>query len=258
MENERIFNFINPKSNDTLSNLNGNDLLELLYYLEIYLLGYRKTLNLSGRDTFGFELEVEKCNIKTIDDKLDKMKLSDTWKLKDDRSLSEGAEINSPILKDNTISWNELKKICQMLEENAIIGIHSGGHIHIGAQVLGNQIESWLNLIKLWSAYENIIYRFSYGDLLNARFSIKKFAYPTAILLQRDYEYIKNIKKEVELIDIIHILSGRRVQGINFNNVSTKDPSITEYKNTIEFRCPNGTLDPIIWQNNLCLNSISK
>ena len=44
-----------------------------------------------------------------------------------------------------------------------------------------------------------------------------------------------------------------RYQAINFCNISRKNPGAFKPYNTIEFRCPNGTFDPVIWQNNVNL-----
>ena len=48
--------------------------------------------------------------------------------------------------------------------------------------------------------------------------------------------------------DIVKKLSSiTRNQAVNFKNIGSYE------KDTIEFRCPNGTLNPVIWQNNINL-----
>ena len=50
---------------------------------------------------------------------------------------------------------------------------------------------------------------------------------------------------------MINKLPYDRYNAINFQNVG--NPSKFSTNNTIEFRCPNGTLEPVIWQNNVNL-----
>ena len=50
--------------------------------------------------------------------------------------------------------------------------------------------------------------------------------------------------------EILKLISGRK-RAINFQNIT--DLTTFESYNTIEFRCPNASLNPVIWQNNLNL-----
>lgn len=245
-----LFSFINPKNNDMLSKMSGIDLQDLFYYIENYYLELRNRLGFNDYITFGLELEFENAMRGRIENTLRENSLYNTWQLGSDSSLEDGAEIDSPILKDTSNSWNDLKKVCSIVNENATIGPHSGGHIHIGTQVIGGKIESWLNFIKLWSIYENIIYRFVYGDFLIARSGMISFAEPMAKDLWIDYQLLKEYD-QLDRADIISKISHKRYQAVNFNNVN--DFENTSNKNTIEFRCPNGTIDPVIWQNNVNL-----
>lgn len=189
--NNPLFRYIKPYNNDLFSKMNGRDLQDLLYYVDNYYLELRNRLGFDDYITFGLELEFENANINNIEKNLSKKLLSKTCKLDDDFSLKNGAEIDSPILQDNFNSWNNLKKICSILEKNASIGSASGGHIHVGTQVIGKKTESWLNFIKLWSVYENVIYRFAYGEYSNARSSMNLYAEPLANNLWKDYKQLK-------------------------------------------------------------------
>ena len=245
--NNPLFNYIKPKNNDMFSKMSGIDLQDLIYYLDNYYLELRNRLGFDDSVTFGLELEFENCNQKSIKEELVKL-LNYSWILKDDSSLEMGGEINSPILKDRVSAWKNLKKVCSVVNRNAVIGPHCGGHVHIGTQVIGENPKSWINFIKLWSVYENIIYRFSYGNYLSARDSIR-FARPLAEAFWNYYEIFKDVNKiNCELIlNYLKKISG----AINFGKVENIKKMIQD--NTIEFRCPNGTLDPVIWQNNVNL-----
>jgi len=155
--------------------------------------------------------------------------------------LSDGLEINSPILNDNDKTWKELKKVCSIVKENAKIGEHSGGHIHVGAQILENDYKSLLNFAKLWSVYENILFRFFYGEFLTPRPSLPKYASPNA---QRLYHYYCENKNYNDGDILLDYLPNDKFYSINFEHVKSLEKYIN--KNTFEFRCPNGTLEPVI------------
>lgn len=244
-----IFNLINPDDNNYFQNMKGQELQELLYYLEKYYLELRSQLNFDPNITFGLEIEFEQLNKNEIIKKIKENNL-DNWIIKKEDTFKNGYEINSPILKDNITTWQELKLICSIIDNNGIKTEDCGGHIHIGTQILKDNIETWLNFIKLWSTYENIIYRFGYGEYLSPRKNIQNHAKPLSKTLWEDYQSIikiKNLNIDKLLLEISH----ERKQAINFYNIY--DFNEIDFKNTIEFRFPNITFNPIIWQNNINL-----
>ena len=246
MKDDNIFKILKPEDNEQLSKLSGSDLLDIIVLLDEFLLTMRNRIGISESVTFGTELEFENANIPQISDDL--YRGLDSWRLKMDGSLKNGGEVVSPILVDKNSNWGELRRVCHTIKRNASIGDNSGGHIHIGTQALGKDRTSWLNFIKLWSTYENVIYRFVYGEYLSARPSIE-FAEPMSSILWEDYE---NLSKKNESLDsILYYISHKRYQAVNFYNV--RDFEQEGEKNTIEFRCPNGTLESIVWQNNINL-----
>ena len=247
--NLEIYNYLNPNDNDILSNLNGYDLQDLLFALNGYYIEYRKYLGFDDNITFGMEIEAEKADKDEINIDLAKNKLSDRWKTTHDVSLNLGIEIVSPILYDRQNDWNELFKVCKIVNQLATIDKNAGGHIHIGSQILEMNKEYFLNLIKIWSTYENIIYRFLNGDHLIGRPEITKYASMMSNKFWKDYELFK--KNNCSIEEIIVILAKKRYQAINFENIKNHNINENFEKNTLEFRSPNGTLDPIIWQNNL-------
>ena len=251
-ERDYLFDFIKPNDNDLLSLMKGIDLQELLYRLDNYYLELRDKLGFSDSVTFGLELEFEKADRYRIEDRLEDAGLYPEWNVKGDASLDHGAEINSPILRDEKENWISLSNVCDIVKEHAIIGKNSGGHIHIGTQVLGSNKEHWLNFIKLWSIYENIIFRFLYGDSLTHRISLERYAPPMAECLWEEYNSLKRMMiHNMSFGYMIDELPSDRYNAINFLNVN--NPSRFTTDNTIEFRCPNGTLEPVIWQNNVNL-----
>lgn len=245
-----IFKYINPNSNDKLSNMSGFDLQDLIFLIDHTNLNLRDKLGLEESITFGLEIEFEKAKKDIIESAIYDYFNDHSWSMVNDNSLNNGAEIVSPILKDNEQTWIDTKKVCSIIESSASIDKNSGGHVHIGTQVLGDKNDSWLNFIKLWSVYENIIYRFSYGEFLTGRPNIEHYAEPVSLTFWKNYVRLK--RENAVIIDIIHVFN-ERYQAVNFRNVSVEQCKDFEEDNTIEFRCPNGTLNPIIWQNNVNL-----
>lgn len=169
---ESIFRFIRLYENNNFSSMNDIDLKDLLYNIIKCDLSLRPDLGFNKSVTFGLELEFEKSNFSKIVENLKCENLYSEWIIKGDSSLKDGNEINSPILIDTKKTWETLNKVCSIVKKDAVIGENSSSHIHLGTQVLGDRIESWLNFIKLWSVYENIIYRFTYGKRLIHRAAI--------------------------------------------------------------------------------------
>lgn len=252
-DNERgIFDFIDPAKNDKFSFMKGNDLYELFVLLDNYYLEYREKLGFRDYVTFGMELEFEDAKMDLIKRKLAELYLNGEWNLTSEISVmdNDGAEVISPICSDNKITWNDLNMVCNMLKENAYIGENSGGHIHIGTQVIGDNPRAWLNFIKLWSVYENIIFRFGYGEFLSARSNIDIFADSIGKSLWKVYKRFSK-SKFVTTSDIIKDMNCNRCTAVELSKVSNFD--YFEPFNTIEFRFPNGSLEPVIWQNNINL-----
>ena len=254
-QDDSIFKFINPNDNTNLSSLKGYDLSDLINLINNFYLTYRSKLNINKKITFGLEIEVENTDWKKVDDivnnNFDNSKgYLENWITKLDLSLHKGREINSPILRDTYKTWKELRHLCVLINKIASIDNSSSGHVHIGTQILGNNISSWLNFIKLWSTYENIIYRFSYGEYLNERPVIIKYAKPISMDLWQD-SIILSTQKDLSLDELVSKVAYDKNQAINFDHIICKYADIICDLNTIEFRCPNGTLDHTIHQNNI-------
>ena len=116
--NNPLFRYIKPYNNDLFSKMNGRDLQDLLYYVDNYYLELRNRLGFDDYITFGLELEFENVKYRKLLDKFNALKSE--WIMKHDPSLDDGAEINSPILTDEKIYWDQLKKICLFVQKNII------------------------------------------------------------------------------------------------------------------------------------------
>ena len=224
--------------NIELSKLNINDLNHILNKINEYDLELRNSLNFNNNVTFGIEIESEFADVDKINFLVNANNLDRKWLLKDDFSLDRGIEIASPILKDEKKSYEEIKTICNIFKKYSMIGANCGGHIHIGSQILENE-ENLKKLINFWTLYEHIIYRFTNGEYLNARPSLNIYAAPLRyVCLPNNFTYNKY---NVAMVD----------SAIRICNISSYNTQ--KLRNTIEFRSPNGTLNEVIWQNNINL-----
>lgn len=258
MVDEAIFKLIDPKGNDQFSNLNLDDRKELLDRLRRYSLTLRSTLGLKNKDTFGLELEFQhkaRDSYFNIQDMmLDKGLFDAGWHLKPETSIYDGSEVTTPIFQDTKKCWDELDFVCRELQKDAKITELCGGHSHIGQQTLGSEKKSLLNLADLWVAYEPIIYRFGAGENNETRPRSFYWAGPLANLWGDELEkadFRKQTKEEVlDFLMNICPFPAVRLSKFEFQKVPT-----VEEDNTIEFRCPDATLDSVIWQNNVNLFS---
>ena len=254
---QKGYKMVNIKQNDNLSYFKGLDLQELLDDIEKFYLTYRSKLDFPKNVTFGVEIEYEEI-LFLIVSRFVKKNLHD-WKSTIDMSILYGGEIISPKLSDTTDCWLELKKVCEYLKsKRASANELAGGHVHVGAHLLGSDINAWYIFLKTYAAYERILFRFFYGDKINARKNILAFAKPIESYLCNIIENIKSINYDTIDMYYLNMLLNplERNNAINFQNVKFYDINNIVGSNTIEFRSPNGTIEEVIWQNNI--NTIVK
>lgn len=234
----KLYDVISPRDNEMISKLSESDILDFLNLINQYKLVLRDNIGVDLTETFGVEIECEYAKWEKISKKVLR-----NWGLYDDTSLLCGAELKSPILTDNKKNWLELNKMCSMLSKYSEIGINCGGHVHVGIQALKDSKEALINFIKLWVLYEHVIFRFSYGEFLGPRVkfnSQSKSVYDLFLEMCSNEDASPLCEKK-----LVRLLSYNKHQAVNFRHYDT-------FK-TIEFRCPNGTLNPVIWQNNINL-----
>lgn len=244
---------ISREKNDYFSRLNGLELQSFLNYSQENLLTYRERIYLPGDVTFGAEIECEKVSQEKADNFLyNQNKKYDWWFAKYDGSLRNGGvEVVSPVLTDKEEYWNQFKEVCAFLTQEGADTLHNaGGHVHVGASILGDDMEAWRHFLKVYAAYENVIFRFIYGDKINGRNQLLHYAHPVGDGIKNTL-YTINTAETVDKLQIGGNFGNGRFSAINFYNVDLENPTDTKGKNTIEFRSPNGTTNEVVWQNNI-------
>lgn len=206
--------------------------------------------------TVGIEIESVGPLSKQIKD-LKSLFILDGWDVKHDGSLADdekcsaGVEITSPILKgDDPEINNKIAYISNfLLDEGQYANDTCGGHVHIGADYF-KDYESYQNLVDLWINCEQIIYIISNQIGEVPRKKISDYAKPISKSYERiaeqgfiDFSDVENLKEIESQLN----LASKRCNGINFNNLADYN------KHTIEFRIPNGTVNPDTWIENINL-----
>lgn len=257
-----ISNFINMNENNLISKMKYSDKEKLLELLKEYKISLRDKLNINPSHTFGIEIEYDgefskiDSLIKSINyEWLKNERLTKTfWHHEEERSVPHGGEVISPILIDSVETWNQIKDICNLLiKDGCHANNRTAAHIHFGTQIIGSDIYNWLKFLKLYATYENILFRFGYGEYERDRPNIISHSNPIAYNFLYTYKKYINAIKAPSFNELIRsLLFTYKTDAITMNNMINGG---TSFKNgrTIEFRCPNGTLEPIIWQNNVNL-----
>lgn len=224
------------------------DIKGLIKDLQDIKLTLRDNIGIDNSETFGIEIEFENAD-------LDEIKSSSKWIVKPDDSVTVGnvgGELVSPILTDSGDTWRQIKNRCNYLKnKQAIATSRTAAHIHIGSQILKDDPNNIRKLLKMWELFEHVIFYFSYGKDTMSRSTLKEFSRPVG----NDLYLIRNNKNGYNKLnsyyDWYHFFKKHAFNkraGINFRNYKGYE---MDEKNTIEIRCPNGTLDARIWQNNI-------
>lgn len=170
------------------------DLNQLLKLLRLYKINYRDSLNLDKNSTFGVEIEFENKNPSRVEKMISLYNRvnKSSWEFKPERSIYNGYEVSSQVLTDTKDSWIELKDICNIIRNNGgKITDRASSHVHMGDQILDDNITYWLNFLKLYSLYENILFRFSYGEYECERASLYEYAHPIASEIENIWILLK-------------------------------------------------------------------
>lgn len=229
---------------------------ELINYLLDFYLEYRDKVTFSPEITFGVEVEVLTKRLLSPATVCDYMVSAYSKNKKpsdyviasenyDDRVI--GGELISPILTNTEKDWQFLKQAINdfvLYTGDATITFHTAGHIHLGHNTL--KAGDLVKLVKLYAAFEPIIFRFSAGEFLNVRAGATSYAKPIA-------KKVKNFTgtSDEEIISRLCLDGNIGTSTIPFKYNGLNLSNLVCGNDTLEFRTPNGTLSLPIWQNNV-------
>ena len=195
---------------------------------------YRDKLTIPKNVNFGLELELDKIDPDKVY-RLVRNQIGGDWKIKEDESLTKGenAEIVSPVLQNNRETWITLKKLGDILNKLNSNYDRCSFQVNFDGSLLPS-LEKRVQFLKFYAMYEDIIYRFSKGEDSEYRDSLDMYASPIFVTLKH---YVL-LSYESDLI--VGMFSDNKRYGVVFKNKN---------KDLIEFRTPNMTNNPLLWQN---------
>lgn len=197
--------------------------------------------------TIGVELEA--CNKDWKQIKLIKQILQN-WHIKNDSSVNNGLEIVSPVLHFDSNCLKELYYLCNFMNHNNFYTDKScGGHIHLGFDYI-KSIDEFKVFLNIYSNVEDVLYIITNRVGKKSRSSIIRYAKPILPNLKSISNLKVNMEKIETLEDCVKYIKenqGSRYYGLNLQNIGNC------YKNTIEFRIPNGEIDFYELINNIRL-----
>lgn len=235
--------------------------------LKDFYIPYRDSLSLPDTATFGLEIEF---NIKNYVSSGELSLLKEgtenytprlfmynlgypkIWKIVSE--IENRIEIVSDVLNDNIETWNTLKTVLDFIKNNGFYYNGFGGsHVHAFNGIIGNDIDAWITFLKIWASYEEEIIRFTNGEFYFDRIRMKD---QSARCRESIYRYLEKdslINKRIlphTLCDRSHTINFCDELTLDFN-YDVIEPTSEFKEATIEYRCPQLTVEPVIWQNNV-------
>lgn len=153
-----------------------------------------------------------------------------SWRVEEDCSVS--GEIVSPILYDNAEDWDKVRKICEIAKQHgARASVQTGQHVHIGTR--GMSEDHKRGVFAATAAHQDVIRRVATDPARKTHRTTEGNSY-SAPFTEGDMNNVYSSRSSTSYLD--------RYRIANFQG-----------NNTIEFRDPDGTLDPGHIQANVML-----
>lgn len=188
----------------------------------------------------------------------------DKWYLDIDGTVTEkkqnkklGGELSSKMFYNEKSDWEELILFCNALKESgAYIDGDCSNHISVCADFIKENKKILLLFSKIIAVFENEITYFTYGEYLKQR---KQFISNSNIVAGTLLNNLRtlNFEETESFRDLTYKLCHenygrtlRKFSAINLDFLWDKQTIGGGY-NRIEFRYPNGSINPVIIQNNI-------
>ncbi|MCL6548858.1 MAG: amidoligase family protein [Alicyclobacillus sp.] len=212
--------------------------------------------------TFGIELEVEGVYGSDVARALKRAGLSqssleqsyrtlarDQWIVKSDGSLVNGCEVVSPPLRDEPETWAAIEEVTNILREHgARTSNRTGFHIHLSHEVLDDRGYRWQRLARYMFGFPMQYYRMGAASHSHDVTWHRGTAY-AAPLHEHD---VRRISRTDTAMEASRKMIGYLGHGSRYKIINTAK-FIEHHVPTVEFRYPNGTIDPIIVQRQIQL-----
>lgn len=205
---------------------------------------YRDSLELSPLTKFGLEIEMDHLSLNKINDIKDKYDNKKGYIVYEDTSLKNGGiELATRVMGNLPKNWIELKELSDYLKKKRPDFENSSLQVNLNCHMDYNELVFFL---KLYAYYEDIIYRYSKGNDRVLRYGADIYAHSIREALKRTINFGK------DEIDVVEAFLNSKTFGVALKDNCGKE-NLRSGINLIEFRTPNGTLNPILWQNYVML-----
>lgn len=200
---------------------------------------YKDKLIIPTKRTFGLEIEMDHLS-KMRRTQLYKEFVDSEWNVGYDSSLGiDGLEVSTPPMFNTKESFLELKNKSEFLKKCKPSFEFSSLQVSLDSNLSNEQL---VYLLKLFSTFEDVIYKYSQGFSHTLRYNALKYA---SSIKERMNDFLSSHTMDDT---IVYSFIASKDYGISFKNNGSFNNMESEI-NLIEFRTPNGTVDPILWQS---------
>lgn len=180
---------------------------------------------------------------------------ANNWSVEFDRSVDgmdgrRGCEIVSPILYDEPHTWENLKKVCDIVEAHGgKVTPRTGLHINVGAADFDHTVENHNRLLGLANGFEDVIVRTAHNPASGARHRGRDYCRPMDVPAS-GYRSISQAQRSIDPQSPDQ-RSHRAM--INLDHVPAEGQPVTS-STRVEVRIFDGSVDPGRIQANVKLS----
>lgn len=166
------------------------------------------------------------------------------WSFENDCTVA--GEIVSPLMKDTPEDWEQLRKVCEILERNgAKATTRTGSHVHVSTGSYGMSTAKHAELIRTVNKNEDIMYRMA-SSPARGRHRGTQWCAPNT-----DDQHDEISSELADGHNVLYNVRGNNHNtGMNFGGASNS----TYKKSHVEFRMWDGSLDPAIIQQQVIMS----
>ncbi|WP_041695367.1 amidoligase family protein [Alicyclobacillus acidocaldarius] len=213
---------------------------------------------------FGLELEVDDVSGDRVAHELHALGLSahryvqsystrvgegDGWTVKRDGSVPYGCEIVSPPLTDTPETWAAIHEITRIVKQHGgRASRHTGLHIHMGNTILDDRGYRWQRLARYIYWFGPEYYQMGAANEREGVTTHRGLGYAAPLQVA----HIRKLRRNDNAMEASRKLIGYRGHDSRYKIINTAK-FVESNIPTVEFRYPNGSVDPIMIQRQVQL-----
>jgi hypothetical protein len=166
-----------------------------------------------------------------------------SWSLENDSTVD--AELVSPLMKDTPEHWEQLRKVCEIINRNGgVASSRTGSHVHVSTASYGLSTAKHAELLRTVNNNEDVLYRMASNPARGTHRGTQWCA-PNASDRAGDVDE--------EVMNGHNVLGGNssHMVGLNFEGTANTDFK----KSNVEFRMWDGSIDPAVIQQQVAMSA---